>query len=86
MGMSLQLECNYLQSTVPEVDSLMGPIEYALREAFFPAILLREEVSTDLREILGHIVKHGGLGIPVLWLPEERAYSTSEASREVLVG
>ena len=42
----------------------MGPIEYALREAYFLALFGGEEVSTNLREILSHSVKHGGLGIP----------------------
>ena len=32
LGMSLQLEWQYLQRTVPGVGTLMGPIEEALRE------------------------------------------------------
>ena len=39
LGMSLQLEWQYLQITVPGFGSLMGPIYDALREAFFPALL-----------------------------------------------
>ena len=42
----------------------MVHIEDTLREALFPALFGGEEVSDDLREILGHSVKHGGLGIP----------------------
>ena len=38
LGMSIQLEWYYLQRTVPGVGSLMDPIEYSLREAFFPAV------------------------------------------------
>ena len=38
LGMSLQLEWQYLQRTVPGVSTLMGPIEEALREKFFPAL------------------------------------------------
>ena len=38
LGMSLQLEWQYLQMTVPGVVTLMGPIEEALREKFFPAL------------------------------------------------
>ena len=49
LGMSLQIEWQYLQSTVPVVSSLMGPIEDALREAFLPALFGGEEVSTDIR-------------------------------------
>ena len=38
LGMSLQSEWQYLQRTVPGVGTLMGPIEEALREKFFPSI------------------------------------------------
>ena len=38
LGMSLQLERQYLQRTVSRVDTLIGPIEEALREKFFPAL------------------------------------------------
>ena len=41
----------------------MGSIEDALRKAFFPELFVGEEVSTDLREIIGHRMKHGGLVI-----------------------
>ena len=84
--MSLQIEWQYLQSTVPGVGSLMGPIEDYLREAFFPELFRGGEVSTNLREILGHNVKRGGLGIPDPRLSAERAYNTSKAASEVLVG
>ena len=36
LGMSLQLEWQYLQRTVPGVGTLMGPIEKGLREKFSP--------------------------------------------------
>ena len=42
LGMSLQIECQYLQRTVPGVGTIMGPIEDALREAFFPALFGEE--------------------------------------------
>ena len=61
-------------------------MEDALREAFFLAIFGGDEVSTDLREILGHSVKCGSVGIPYPRLLLERAYNTSKASSEVLVG
>ena len=38
LGMSLQLEWQYLQMIVPGVGTLMGPIEDALRDTFFPAL------------------------------------------------
>ena len=83
--MLLHHEWQYLQTNVPGVDTLMGPIENSLRYAFFPAILGGEEVSSNLREILGDCVKGGGLGIPNPRLSAERAYNTSKAASEVLV-
>ena len=62
--MSLQLEWQYLQRTVPGVGTLMGPIEEALRENPPPSLFGGEEITSDFRKILGYIVKHGGLGIP----------------------
>ena len=66
MGMSLQLEWQYLQRNVPGAGSMIGPIEYSLRYAFFHVVFGREEVIADLKEILGRSVKRGGLGIPYL--------------------
>ena len=40
---------------------------------------------TDFRKILGHGVKHGGLGIPDPRLSEECAYNTSKAASRELV-
>ena len=84
--MSLHIKWQYLQRTVPGVGSLMVPIYGALRDALFPALLGGGEVSTDLIEILGHSVKHRGLGIPYPRLSEECAYNTSNAASEFLVG
>ena len=64
----------------------MGPIEDSLREAFFLAFLVGEEVSSDLREILDHSMKLRSLGLPHPRLLADSAYSTSKAAREVLVG
>ena len=50
--------------TVPRVGTLVGPIEEALREKFFPSLFGGEDITSDFRKIVGHIVKHGGLGIP----------------------
>ena len=42
----------------------MGPIEETLREKFPPALFGGEEINAEFWKILGHSVKHGGLGIP----------------------
>ena len=64
---------------------MMGPIEEALREKFFPAIFVGEEIKSNFRKILGHSVKHGGLGIPYPRLSAESAYNTSKAASGELV-
>ena len=49
--MSLQSEWQYLQSTVPGVGTLMGPIEEALREKFFPLLFGGEDITADFLKI-----------------------------------
>ena len=74
-----------LQRTVPGIGTLMGPIEEALREKSPPSLFRGEEITADFRKILGHSVKHGGLGIPDPRLPAECAYNTSKAASRELV-
>ena len=62
--MLLQLEWQYLQRTVPGVGTMMGLIEEALREKFFSVLFRGEDINTNFRKILGHCIKHDGLGIP----------------------
>ena len=44
-----------------------------------------EEINADFRKILGHNIKHGGLGIPDHRLSAESAYNTSKAASGELV-
>ena len=61
----------------------MGPIEEALREKVFPLLFGGEEITADFQKILGHSVKHGGLGIPDPRLSAECAYNTSKVTSRV---
>ena len=81
----MQLECQYLQRTVPRVGTLMGPIEEALREKFFPAKSGGEDINAYFQIILGHSVKHGNLVILDPRLSVESAYNTSKADSRELV-
>ena len=63
----------------------MDPIEEALREKFSPALFGGEEIDADFRKILGHGVKHGGLGITDPRQSAECAYNTSKAASRELV-
>ena len=85
LGMSLQLEWQYLQRTVPIVGTRMGPIEEALREKFFPALYGGDDITTNFWKILGHSIMHGGLGILDPRLSVESAYNTSKAAIRELV-
>ena len=64
---------------------MMGPIEEALREKFFRSLFRGEEINTNIQKIIGHSVKHGGLGIPDPRLSAESAYNTSKADIRELV-
>ena len=63
-----------------------GSFRGFLKRGLFPDLFRGEEFSANLREILGHSMKCGGLVIPDPWLSVERAYNTSKASSAVLVG
>ena len=73
LGISLQLKWQCLQRTVPVVGTLIGPIEDALRETFFPALFGGEEINAEFRKILGHSVNNGRLCIPDPRLSAESA-------------
>ena len=60
----MQLECQYLKRTFLGVGTLMGPIEEALREKFFPTLFEGQDINANFRKILGHSFNHDGLGIP----------------------
>ena len=81
----MQLEWQYLQSTVPRVGTLMVPIEGALREKFFPALFGGEEINAAFQKILGYSVNHSGLGITYPPFSADSAYNTSKAASRELV-
>ena len=63
----------------------MGSIEEALREKFFPVIFGGEEINANFWKILGHSIKHSGLGILNTWLSAESVYNTSKVDSRELV-
>ena len=71
--------------TIPGVGTLIGPIEEALREKFFPALFGGEEINSNFRKSLDHSVNHGGLGIPDPRLSAESSYNTSKVASGGLV-
>ena len=83
--MSLKLKWQYLQKNIPGVGTLMGPIEEALRDKFFPTLFGGKDINTKFQQILGHSVKHGGLGISDPRFSAESTYNTSKATSGELV-
>ena len=63
LGMLLQLKRQYLQRNISGVVTLMKSIELDLREYFFPALFVGQDVDDDLKELLIHDVKQDGIGI-----------------------
>ena len=47
LGMSLQLEWQYLQRTVLRVETLMGLIEEALRDKFSPVLFGEKDINAN---------------------------------------
>ena len=86
LGMPLHFYWNYLQKNVPRVDTLMGPIEEALRDTFFPALFEEKDINRNFWKILGRSVNRGGLGILDPRSSSESAYNTSKVTRGELVG
>ena len=63
----------------------MGPIEEDIREKYLPALFGGEDINSNFWKILGHIINHGGLGIPNPRLSAESVYNISKASSGELV-
>ena len=85
LGILVQLEWKYLQRTVSRVVTLMGSIEEALRDKFFPTLFGGEEINANFRKILGHSVKNSSLGLPDPQFSAESAYNTSKADSGEMV-
>ena len=83
--MLLQLEWKNLKRTVHGIGFLMELLEAALREDFFHALFGGKEVNDGLREIIGHSMKHGGLGIPEPRRTAVQGKKTSVTSCEALL-
>ena len=52
---------------------MVGPIEVAIREKFISVLFGGEDINADFWKIIGHIVKHDGLGISEPRLSAESA-------------
>ena len=79
---SLQAEWQYLCRTTPGVGAHMGPVEDAIRNVMIPAILQLKpsEVTDDLRTLLSHGVKQGGINFRNPVEDADAVFASSEAA------
>ena len=59
----LKHKWTYLIRTIPDIESLLQPLEDAIRHKFLPSLTGQTALSNDTRELLALPVRHGGLGI-----------------------
>ena len=59
----LKHRLTYLIRTIPDIESLLQPLEDAIRHKFLPSLTGQTALSNDTRDILALPVQHGGLGI-----------------------
>ena len=59
----LKHKWTYLIRTIPDIESLLWPLEDAVRHKFLPSLTGQSALSNDTRDLLALPVRHGGLGI-----------------------
>jgi len=87
LNRSLQCEWQYISRVVEGAEQYLEPLEEAIREEFLPALLGvdKTEIDDDMRNLIAHSVKNGGMAIPN---PVEAApllYKSSVEASSVLV-
>ena len=84
---SLQAEWQYLRRCTPSVGPHLTPLEDAIRMKLIPALLQQPPgwASDDLRALLSHGVKFGGMNIHNPVEGADRLFEASDAALGVLV-
>jgi hypothetical protein len=84
---SLQSEWQYLSRCVPGVGKHLQPVEDAIREYLIPALFQTtpDKVSEDMRLLLSHGVKQGGMNIRNPVAAADRLNESSEEACAALV-
>ncbi|KAL7534276.1 hypothetical protein ACHAWF_004776, partial [Thalassiosira exigua] len=61
----LQMEWGYVSRVTQDIAHHFAPLETAIRQKFLPALLDVPVgfIGAELRELLGHSVKTGGIGV-----------------------
>jgi len=84
---SLQGEWQYICRVMEGAEQYLGPLEKAIREVFLPNLLGvdKADIDDDMRNLISHSVKNGGMAIPN---PVEAApllYESSVNASSILV-
>ena len=84
---SLQAEWQYISRVVPGVEAHLEPVETAIRKHLIPALIRVKpaEVDDDLRQLLAHGVKFGGLSLRNPVGGANRLFQASSQAAAVLV-
>ena len=68
---------NYVARTTPGISELLRPLEYQIKENFIPAIIGKQFVPDNLRELFSLPSKMGGLGITNIAETAQLEYTNS---------
>ena len=82
---SLVSSWNYIMRTIPSIDSLLQPLEDAIRHVFLPALIGRQSFSDEERELFALPARLGGLGIAIPTKCAQRQFSSSSKLSDPLV-
>ena len=68
---------NYFLRTIPDITSMLQPLENIIRNRLIPSLLENRTVSDEERDLISLPTKLGGLGIPDVTKIANIAYMTS---------
>ena len=71
--------------TIPNIDSLLQPLEDAIRHVFLPALIGRQSFSDEERELFALPARLGGLGIAIPTKCAQHQFSSSSKLSDPLV-
>ena len=79
-----QHKVTYFIRTIPELSSVLKPLDDVLNQKFIPAITEGHVMSAADRELVSLLVRFGGLGIPVYQELCDKEYENSRKATKLL--
>ncbi len=68
---------NYMCRTTPDISQLLKPLEYTIKETFIPAVIGREFIDQNFRDMISLPAKLGGMSILNVLETSDREYNNS---------